>query len=100
VGEVLYLVNDMQSIVTAIEAKTGASLFQGRLGRARREGFTASPVAVNGKVFFTSDEGETFVLEAVVESSSCYTSTSSARRPTRHPPWWTVSGTSGPPRRL
>jgi outer membrane protein assembly factor BamB len=64
VGDVLYLVNDMQSIVTAFEARTGAVLFQGRLGVARREGFSASPVAVNGKVFLTNDDGETFVLEA------------------------------------
>jgi outer membrane protein assembly factor BamB len=64
VGDVLYLVNDMQSIVTAYEARTGALLFQGRLGAARREGFSASPVAVDGKVFLTNDDGETFVLEA------------------------------------
>src|SRR5437773_237801 len=64
VGDVLYLVNDMQSIVTAYEARTGALLFQGRLGVARREGFSASPVAVNGKLFLTNDDGETFVLEA------------------------------------
>jgi outer membrane protein assembly factor BamB len=64
VGEALYLVNDMQSVVTALEARTGKSLFQGRLGTPQREGFSASPVAVNGKVFFTNDNGETFVLEA------------------------------------
>jgi outer membrane protein assembly factor BamB len=60
----LYLVNDMQSIVTAYEARTGTLLFQGRLGEAKREGFSASPVLVQGKVFFTNDDGETFVLEA------------------------------------
>ena len=64
VGDVLYLVNDMQSIVTAYEAKTGTLLFQGRLGTERREGFSSSPVAVNGQVFFTNDDGETFVLKA------------------------------------
>jgi len=64
VGDVLYLVNDMQSIVTAYEAKSGTLLFQGRLGSERREGFSASPVAVNGQVFFTNDDGETFVLKA------------------------------------
>jgi outer membrane protein assembly factor BamB len=64
VGDVLYLVNDMQSIVTAYEAATGALLFQGRLGTERREGFSSSPVAVNGRVFFTNDDGETFVLKA------------------------------------
>ena len=60
----LYLVNDMQSIVTAYDAKTGALPFQGRLGTERREGFSSSPVAVNGRAFFTNDDGETFVLKA------------------------------------
>ena len=60
----LYTVNDMASIVTSFEASTGRVLWQGRLGEAAREGFSASPVAVDGKVFFTNDQGETFVLEA------------------------------------
>ena len=64
VGDVLYLLNDMQSIVTAYEAKTGTLLYQGRLGEAKREGFSGSPIAVDGKVFFTNDDGETFVIEA------------------------------------
>lgn len=63
-GEYLYLVNDMASIVTCLEATTGRAMWQGRLGAARREGFSASPVAVDGKVFFTNDDGETFVLRA------------------------------------
>ena len=63
-GEQLYMVNDMASIVTSMEATTGKMLWQGRLGVAQREGFSASPVAVDGKVFFTNDEGETFVLRA------------------------------------
>ena len=54
----------MQSIVTALEATTGNTAWQERLGVARREGFSASPVATGGKVFFTNDEGETFVLRA------------------------------------
>lgn len=58
----LYMVNDMASIVTSFDAATGRSLWQGRLGVAQREGFSASPVAVDGKVFFTNDDGETFVL--------------------------------------
>jgi outer membrane protein assembly factor BamB len=64
VGGQLYMVNDMASIVTAFDAATGRSLYQGRLGVAQREGFSASPVAVDGKVFFTNDDGETFVLKA------------------------------------
>ena len=63
-GVQLYMVNDMASIVTSLEATTGRVIFQGRLGVARREGFSASPVAVDGKIFFTNDEGETFVLRA------------------------------------
>ena len=62
--DVLYMVNDMSSIVTALEPSTGRLLFQGRLGTARSEGFSASPVAVDGKVFFTNDDGDTFVLRA------------------------------------
>ena len=63
-GDQLYIVNDMASIVTSFEAATGKVLWQGRLGVAQREGFSASPVAVDGKVFFTNDQGETFVLRA------------------------------------
>jgi outer membrane protein assembly factor BamB len=63
-GEYLYMVNDMASIVTCLEATTGKVMWQGRLGAAAREGFSASPVAFDGKVFFTNDQGETFVLKA------------------------------------
>jgi outer membrane protein assembly factor BamB len=63
-GDQLYTVNDMASIVTSFDAATGKVLWQGRLGVAQREGFSASPVAVDGKVFFTNDQGETFVLKA------------------------------------
>ena len=63
-GDYLYMVNDMASIVTSIEATSGRVMFQGRLGVAQREGFSASPVAVDGKLFFTNDDGETFVLKA------------------------------------
>jgi outer membrane protein assembly factor BamB len=63
-GDQLYLVNDMQSIATSFEAATGKLLWQGRMGVATREGFSASPVGVDDKVFFTNDEGDTFVLRA------------------------------------
>jgi outer membrane protein assembly factor BamB len=63
-GDYLYMVNDMASIVTCLEAMTGRTAWQGRLGAAQREGFSASPVALDGKVFFTNDDGETFVLRA------------------------------------
>jgi outer membrane protein assembly factor BamB len=61
---ILYLVNDIQSVLTAHDVKTGEVLYQGRLGVAKKEGFTSSPIAHGGKVFFTNDDGETFVLQA------------------------------------
>jgi outer membrane protein assembly factor BamB len=64
VGDHLYMVNDMTSIATSFEARTGKTMWQNRLGAAMREGFSASPVTVDGKIFFTNDEGETFVLRA------------------------------------
>jgi outer membrane protein assembly factor BamB len=54
----------MASIVTSLDAATGRAVWQGRLGVPQREGFSASPVAVDGKVFFTNDDGDTFVLRA------------------------------------
>ena len=63
-GQYLYTVNDMASIVTNLDARTGRTVWQGRLGVAQREGFSASPVAVDGKLFFTNDDGDTFVLRA------------------------------------
>ncbi len=63
-GDYLYTLNDMASIATAFEAATGKTMWQGRLGVATREGFSASPVGVDGKIFFTNDEGETFVVRA------------------------------------
>ena len=63
-GDYLYLVNDMMSVATCYEAKTGKLMWQGRMGAARRESFSGSPVAADGKVFFTNDQGETYVLKA------------------------------------
>ena len=63
-GDHLYLVNDMTSVATCLDAKTGKPVWQGRLGAAAKESFSASPVGVDGKIFFTNDEGDTFVLAA------------------------------------
>jgi len=64
VGDLLYLINDMNSVLTVYEAPTGKLVYQDRLGVAMREGFSASPVNVGDKVFFTNDEGQTFVVQA------------------------------------
>ena len=61
-GDYLYMVNDMASVITVYRATTGEVLWQERLGEAKRESFSAAPVAVDGKVFFTNDSGETFVI--------------------------------------
>ena len=62
--DLLYQVNDMVSVATCYEAATGKVLWQGRLGEPKAEGFSAAPIYVDGKVFFTNDAGETFVLKA------------------------------------
>ncbi|MFY9555787.1 MAG: PQQ-binding-like beta-propeller repeat protein [Blastocatellia bacterium] len=61
-GDYLYTINDMVSIASCHNARTGEIVGQLRLGELRREGFSASPVVVEGKVYFTNDDGETFVL--------------------------------------
>jgi outer membrane protein assembly factor BamB len=63
-GDLLYMINDMQSILTAVDARTGEAVYQERLGEAMREGFSSSPVAVGDKIFLTNDLGQTFVVQA------------------------------------
>jgi len=55
----LYMTNEV-GIVTSLDAATGAKVWQHRLGGV----FFASPVAGDGKVYFVSETGETFVLKA------------------------------------
>jgi outer membrane protein assembly factor BamB len=63
-GDLLYMINDMQSILTVVDARTGTSVYQDRLGEPTREGFSSSPVVVGDKLFFTNDRGQTFVVQA------------------------------------
>jgi outer membrane protein assembly factor BamB len=63
-GDLLYTINDMQSILTVLDAKTGKLVYQDRLGEPAREGFSSSPVAVGDRLFFTNDRGQTFVVQA------------------------------------
>ena len=75
----LYTINDMVSVVTCFEAATGEVMWQQRLGRAIREGFSTSPVVVDDKIFFTNDDGITFVLRAGPESELLHTNDIGAR---------------------
>jgi len=57
-----YLCSDA-GIVACYRATTGEELFRERLGRGGT-GFTASPVAADGRIYYTSERGEVFLLEA------------------------------------
>jgi outer membrane protein assembly factor BamB len=62
VGDYLYLCSDA-GIVACYRAKTGQELYRERLGRGGG-GFTASPVAADGRIYYTSERGEVFVVQA------------------------------------
>jgi outer membrane protein assembly factor BamB len=63
-GDYLYMVNDIVSVARCYEARTGKLMWQERLSEPVKHGYSASPVGVDGKVFFTNDLGETYVLAA------------------------------------
>lgn len=61
-GDYLYLMSD-RGILTCLEAKTGKVVYEG--GRIPVPAtFTASPVAFDGKILLTSEDGDTFVIKA------------------------------------
>ena len=49
--------------MTCYDAKTGERVYRARIGGGGGS-FTASPVAGDGKVYFTSEEGEVYVIKA------------------------------------
>ena len=61
-GELLYIVSN-QGVLTTYQAKTGERLYQERLG-GKGGAFTASPVASDGKIYLSSEDGEVFVVKA------------------------------------
>lgn len=61
-GDYLYSCQ-INGILSCYEARTGKVIYQERLGTGRT-GFTASPVAADGKIYFTSEEGEVYVVKA------------------------------------
>ena len=58
----LYSCSD-RGVLKVFDARTGELRYSQRLG-AGTTGFSASPIAVDGKVFFSSEEGEIFVIKA------------------------------------
>ncbi|HWS88296.1 MAG TPA: PQQ-binding-like beta-propeller repeat protein [Pyrinomonadaceae bacterium] len=61
-GDLLYILSN-QGVVTAYQAKTGERVYQQRIAD-RGGAFTASPVAADGKVYLSSEDGEIFVFKA------------------------------------
>jgi outer membrane protein assembly factor BamB len=61
-GDLLYTCRD-NGVLSVYRARTGERLYQERLGGGST-GFSASPVAADGKVYFTSEEGDVYVVRA------------------------------------
>jgi outer membrane protein assembly factor BamB len=61
-GELLYVGRD-NGVVTAFDARTGEQKYQTRIGDGST-GFTSSPVAADGKLYFTSEQGDVVVVRA------------------------------------
>ncbi|HEV7554086.1 MAG TPA: PQQ-binding-like beta-propeller repeat protein, partial [Kofleriaceae bacterium] len=58
-GELLFMVND-GGVVTCLDARTGAEVWRSRL----TDSYSASPVSVDGRVYFFSEDGKATVIEA------------------------------------
>jgi outer membrane protein assembly factor BamB len=61
-GEHLY-VNANHGVMTVYQAKTGERVYQQRIGD-KGGAYSASPIAANGKIYLTSEDGEIFVVKA------------------------------------
>jgi outer membrane protein assembly factor BamB len=60
-GDLLYTCSN-QGVLTAYNAKTGERVYQERLG-GTGGAFTASPVASDGKLYLSSEDGDVFVVK-------------------------------------
>lgn len=58
-GDLLYVVAD-NGVLSAFDAKTGQNIYQQRLPTS----FSASPVAADGKLYLSSEDGDVFVVKA------------------------------------
>ena len=61
-GDLLYVCKD-NGVLSAFDVRTGTRHYQTRLADGRT-GFSASPVASNGRIYFTSEEGDVYVVKA------------------------------------
>ena len=60
-GGRVYAVNDT-GILQVFDAKTGKEIYKARVGGVGNT-FSASPWALGGKIYFLSEEGDTFVIK-------------------------------------
>jgi outer membrane protein assembly factor BamB len=60
-GDILYVCRD-NGVLNAFDAKTGTKHYQARLGDGKT-GFSASAVAANGRLYFTSEDGDVYVVK-------------------------------------
>jgi outer membrane protein assembly factor BamB len=63
-GEHLYVLTDM-GVLTCYYAKTGELIYRVRVGKGSR--FFASPVAADGHLYLTSEDGDVYVVRAGLE---------------------------------
>lgn len=61
-GDYLYSCTD-KGVLTCFNAKTGEQIYQQRINE-QSIGFSASPVAANGHLYFASEGGEVYVIKA------------------------------------
>ena len=61
-GDYLYSCKN-NGVIYCFDAKTGARIYQERLGDGTT-GFTASPVAAAGKLYFSSEDGDIYTIKA------------------------------------
>jgi outer membrane protein assembly factor BamB len=61
-GDYLYNIRT-NGVLNCYNARTGARMYQTRLGNGT-SGFSASPVAGDGKIYFPSEDGDVFVVRA------------------------------------
>ena len=74
----------MSSIITCLNARTGETVWQERLGRPQREAISASPIVVDDKLFVTTDQGITYVLKTGPEFEILHTNDIGARTLASH----------------
>ncbi|HUN80663.1 MAG TPA: PQQ-binding-like beta-propeller repeat protein [Phycisphaerae bacterium] len=60
--DLIYFCRD-NGVMTCYEPKSGEKKFADRLGKGN-SGFTASPVAADGKIYYTSEDGDVYVVNA------------------------------------